>query len=79
VTNQRRGFASMDREKRHAIAVKGGIAAHAHGTAHEWTCDEAREAGHRGGTESARRRAVRHEAPDTVAAGSDVQGNARPL
>jgi general stress protein YciG len=40
-----RGFASMDREKRREIASKGGRAAHQKGTAHEWTPEEAREAG----------------------------------
>jgi general stress protein YciG len=40
-----RGFASMDQEKRREIASKGGRAAHVKGTAHEWTPDEAREAG----------------------------------
>ncbi len=45
----RRGFASMDPEKQRAIASKGGKAAHAKGTAHEWTAEEAREAGRKGG------------------------------
>lgn len=45
---QRRGFASMSPEKRHDIASKGGRAAHAKGTAHEWTPDEARSAGRKG-------------------------------
>jgi len=44
-----RGFASMDKSKRHLIAVKGGIAAHKKGTAHTWTSEEAREAGKIGG------------------------------
>jgi general stress protein YciG len=44
-----RGFASMDREKQREIASKGGRAAHAKGTAHEFTPDEAREAGRKGG------------------------------
>ena len=44
-----RGFASMDRQKQREIASKGGRAAHEHGTAHEWTSDEAREAGRKGG------------------------------
>ena len=35
----------MDAAKRREIASKGGKAAHAKGTAHEWTPDEAREAG----------------------------------
>lgn len=45
-----RGFASMDREKQRAIASKGGKAAHAKGSAHEWTVDEARDAGRKGGS-----------------------------
>jgi len=45
----RRGFASMDREKQRMIASKGGKAAHAKGTAHEFTPEEAREAGRKGG------------------------------
>ena len=44
-----RGFASMDPEKQRAIASKGGKAAHAKGTAHEFTPEEAREAGRKGG------------------------------
>jgi uncharacterized protein len=45
----RRGFASMDPEKQRSIASKGGKAAHAKGTAHEFTPEEAREAGRKGG------------------------------
>ena len=44
-----RGFASMDRVKQREIASKGGKAAHQKGTAHEWTSEEAREAGRKGG------------------------------
>jgi hypothetical protein len=44
-----RGFASMDREKQKEIARKGGRAAHERGTAHEFTPDEARAAGRKGG------------------------------
>lgn len=40
-----RGFASMDPEKQREIASKGGKAAHEKGTAHEFTSEEAREAG----------------------------------
>jgi general stress protein YciG len=46
---ERRGFASMSPEKQREIASKGGRAAHEKGTAHEWTADEARSAGRRGG------------------------------
>lgn len=44
-----RGFASMDRERQREIARKGGRAAHQKGTAHEFTTDEARAAGRKGG------------------------------
>jgi len=47
-----RGFASMDREKQREIASKGGRAAHMQGTAHEWSSEEAREAGRKGGAAS---------------------------
>lgn len=46
---ERRGFASMSPEKQREIASKGGRAAHEKGTAHEWTADEARTAGRKGG------------------------------
>ena len=44
-----RGFAAMDREKVREIARRGGRAAHEAGTAHEFTTEEAREAGRKGG------------------------------
>ncbi|HVK66844.1 MAG TPA: general stress protein [Polyangium sp.] len=44
-----RGFAAMERDKQRAIASKGGKAAHEKGTAHEFTPDEARQAGKKGG------------------------------
>jgi len=47
-----RGFASMSPEKQREIASKGGRAAHEKGKAHEWTSDEAREAGRKGGMAS---------------------------
>ncbi len=46
---ERRGFASMSPEKQREIASKGGRAAHEKGTAHEWTAEEARNAGRKGG------------------------------
>jgi hypothetical protein len=46
----------MDRSKQREIASKGGKAAHQKGTAHEWTSDEAREAGRKGGMASHRRK-----------------------
>ncbi|MDQ8158415.1 MAG: KGG domain-containing protein [Gemmatimonadota bacterium] len=45
----RRGFASMDPARQKEIASKGGRAAHEKGTAHEWSSDEARNAGRKGG------------------------------
>src|SRR5512146_3425136 len=44
-----RGFAAMDAVRQREIASKGGRAAHAQGTAHEFSPDEAREAGRKGG------------------------------
>jgi len=46
----------MDRTKQREIASKGGKAAHQKGTAHEWTSEEAREAGRKGGMASHRRK-----------------------
>lgn len=45
----RRGFACMSEDKQREIASKGGKAAHAKGTAHEWDPNEARMAGRKGG------------------------------
>ena len=53
----KRGFASMDPTKQREIASKGGRAAHAKGTAHEFTSDEARVAGRKGGEAVSRDRA----------------------
>ena len=53
----KRGFASMDASKQREIASKGGRAAHAKGTAHEFTSDEARVAGQKGGEAVSRDRA----------------------
>jgi general stress protein YciG len=55
-----RGFAAMERRLVTEIARKGGKAAHSAGTAHEFTTDEAREAGRKGGraTHAKRRRLV---------------------
>jgi general stress protein YciG len=55
-TRSNRGFASMDREKQREIAAKGGRAAHAKGTAHEFDSGEAREAGRKGGQAVSRNR-----------------------
>ena len=60
---ERRGFASMSPEKQREIASKGGRAAHQKGTAHEWTSDEARNAGRKGGQIS---RGGRGRLPETT-------------
>jgi general stress protein YciG len=52
-----RGFASMDASKQREIASKGGKAAHQQGRAHEFTPDEARTAGRKGGEVVSRDRA----------------------
>lgn len=44
-----RGFAAMDRSSVSAIASKGGKAAHAAGTAHQFSSAEATDAGRKGG------------------------------
>jgi general stress protein YciG len=47
--NSNRGFASMDEDKQREIAAKGGRASHESGNAHEFSSEEAREAGRKGG------------------------------
>ncbi len=55
-----RGFAAMDRKLVSEIARKGGKAAHSAGTAHEFTSEEARVAGRKGGIAThAKRRAAK--------------------
>jgi uncharacterized protein len=49
VSKRGRGLVSMDPGKQREIARRGGRAAHQTGTAHEWTQEEAREAGRKGG------------------------------
>ena len=64
---ERRGFASMSPDKQREIAIKGGRAAHEKGTAHEWTADEARTAGRKGGQVSRGGRGRLITPPDTIA------------
>jgi general stress protein YciG len=59
VSTADRGFASMPPERVKEIASQGGKSAHAQKRAHEWTSDEAREAGRRGGVRSAAARRLR--------------------
>lgn len=53
-SNKRKGFGSMSPEKKREIARKGGQRAHALGTAHKWTSEEAQAAGRIGGSISRR-------------------------
>jgi uncharacterized protein len=69
-----RGFASMDRNRQRDIASKGGKAAHQKGTAHEWTSQEARDAGRKGGVASHRRKMEQHQ-PEARAQGVVDQGS----
>jgi general stress protein YciG len=59
MSTSRRGFASMDSDKQRRIASKGGRAAHEQGKAHEFTPEEAREAGRKGGEARGRSRSSR--------------------
>ena len=69
-----RGFASMDRSKQREIASKGGKAAHQKGTAHEWTSEEAREAGRKGGMASHRRK-QEQQSPEVGALAESAEPN----
>jgi general stress protein YciG len=74
VAKEDRGFASMDRAKQREIASKGGKAAHQKGTAHEWTSEEARDAGRKGGIASHRRRREMMGGSDNTTEGSSSTG-----
>ena len=66
----------MDPSRQRDIASKGGKAAHAKGTAHEWTADEARRAGRKGGEVVSRDRAHMEA---IGRAGGEARGRARQL
>ena len=74
---ERRGFASMSPEKQREIASKGGRAAHQKGTAHEWTSEEARSAGRKGGqiSRGGRGRLVEGEPAPMASPDVDPTGN----
>ena len=71
-----RGFAAMDRSRVSEIASKGGKAAHAAGTAHQFTSDEARAAGKKGGVAPHVRRGRGPRKP--VASSSEPSGEGVP-
>ena len=70
---KKRGFAGMDPAKVSEIASKGGVAAHELGRAHEFTSEEAREAGRKGGQSHSRE----HMA-EIGRRGGRVRGKRRP-
>ena len=65
----------MDRAKQREIASKGGKAAHQKGTAHEWTSDEARDAGRKGGLASHKRRREQMAAGSGMGDMSESEGS----
>ncbi len=68
---RRRGFAAMDQARVKAIASKGGKAAHAAGTAHQFNSDEARTAGRKGGMAPHVRRGGVRRRPNEAASPSN--------
>ena len=55
----KRGFAAMSPERQRQIASQGGRAAHVQGVAHQWSKEEAKEAGRKGGKASVKSRTNR--------------------
>jgi general stress protein YciG len=76
---ERRGFASMSPEKQREIASKGGRAAHQKGTAHEWTSEEARSAGRKGGQISRGGRGRLDEPAGADPAAASFDGDVNPV
>lgn len=71
-----RGFASMDPQRQREIASEGGKAAHEKGTAHEFTSEEARAAGRKGGqARSANNRANKSSASSMPMASGGMNGS----
>ncbi|GAA4728321.1 KGG domain-containing protein [Flavisolibacter ginsenosidimutans] len=62
----KRGFAAMTAERQREIASQGGRAAHEQGVAHEWSKDEARAAGKKGGQASGFRRRISSPSLDVL-------------
>lgn len=76
---RRRGFAMMDRERVKQIASKGGRAAHAAGTAHQFSSDEARIAGKKGGeAPHVRRGGVRRRPAPEPSSGPNSENKSEP-
>jgi hypothetical protein len=68
----------MSPEKQREIASKGGRAAHEKGTAHEWTADEARNAGRKGGQVSRGGRGRLITPPDETTAAGPLDESTAP-
>jgi uncharacterized protein len=67
VAPPKRGFGAMDRAEVRRLARKGGLAAHRAGTAHEFTSEEARAAGRKGGLATkGRQRETEPAEPETA-------------
>jgi general stress protein YciG len=60
-TKGKRGFASMDPEKRREIARRGGRTVHGRGTGYTFTQEEQRKGGERGGRALSQNRAYMAE------------------
>jgi general stress protein YciG len=69
-----RGFASMDEDKQRAIAAEGCRASHASGNAHEFSSEEAAEAGRKGGQNSHGGNAQSHKNQDNSESGGGTRG-----
>jgi general stress protein YciG len=53
---KKKGFAALSAERLQEVTSRGGKAAHASGNAHEFTEEEARQAGKKGGAKISRNR-----------------------
>lgn len=70
------GFAALSPEQRQIVSSMGGRSAHAQGTAHKWTVDEARAAGRKGG-KATRAKKQKVLAPEQRQIISDIAGRAQ--
>jgi general stress protein YciG len=76
--NSSRGFASMSPDKQREIASKGGKAAHQKGTAHQFTSEEARAAGKKGGQASGVARSKKSDKGISKPVAKSAKAPARP-
>lgn len=67
----------MDPVKQREIACKGGRAAHAAGTAHEFTAAEAREAGRKGGRAAHKKGTAHTVTPEEAREAARLGGTSR--